>query len=176
MKTLLSLVLVVSLSFISSCGLLDDLDEISFDTEVTLDFFVNETESFPEGATYVDQALLDITSDPDVAEYADKIKDVKVNKITYVVTDLTHSGITFSNGKLTTVSNNKVIATLVNLPLTEFATGDFTIDAEGFSLLSARLKNLETETILLQGTISETPIAFKVECIFDITITAEVLK
>lgn len=175
MKTLPKFAFLMCLTIVSSCSLFEDLDDVSFDSDVTLEFYVNETEAIPGGATYVDQAVLDITSDPDVAEYADKIKDVKVNKITYRITGLTESGITFSNGSLMTVSNSKVIATLTNLPLTESATGDFTVDTDGFSQLSAKLKNLESENILLQGTLSETPIAFKVECIFNVTVTANAL-
>ncbi|MBX2971393.1 MAG: hypothetical protein KF803_18650 [Cyclobacteriaceae bacterium] len=175
MKTLPKFAFLMCLTIVSSCSLFEDLDDVSFDSDVTLEFYVNETEAIPGGATYVDQAVLDITSDPDVAEYADKIKDVKVNKITYLVTGLTESGVTFSNGSLMTVSNSKMIATLANLPLTESATGDFVINSEGFSQLSSKLKNLESETILLQGTLSETPIAFKVECIFNVTITANAL-
>ena len=175
MRTLPFLTVIICVTIISSCSLFENLDDVNFDADVAVDFFVNETESNPEGGTYVGQAILDITSDADVAEYADKIKDVKVNKVTYLVTGLTQSDVTFSNGSLMTISNSKVIATLTNLPLTESVTGEFTIDTEGFSQLSAKLKNLESETILLQGSLSETPIAFTVKCIFNVTVTANAL-
>ncbi|MBX2963073.1 MAG: hypothetical protein KF687_11220 [Cyclobacteriaceae bacterium] len=176
MKTsITNLVFLAFFVLLSSCGLFDDLKEVTFDAEIPVDFVINETASNPTGKDYSSEQLLDITSDPDVAEYASKIKDVHVNSITYYVYNLDGSGIFFSGGSIVTKSNNKTIATLANLPLIESAEGAFVMDAEGFNQLSARLKDNKSETIRLEGNLSATPVAFYVQCRFHVSITAEVL-
>jgi len=142
MKTLiLNLALLAFIGTYSSCDLLDKANDISFDTEVPLDFFIHETAVSATPVTYVDFQLLDITDDPDVAQYASKIKEVKVNKITYYVSAVSKSGVNFSGGSLMISSSNKTIATLTNQAIVEGANGDLSIDASGFSELSSNLKN-----------------------------------
>ncbi|MBX2966734.1 MAG: hypothetical protein KF845_11340 [Cyclobacteriaceae bacterium] len=177
MKTSRTLPVFLALFLItSSCGLFDDLQEISFDGEIPVNFFVNETADNPDGKAYSAEQLLDIKDDPDIAEYASKIKDVKVNSVTYYVYDLAGSGVIFSGGSIVSLSNNKTVATLTNLPLVESANGNFSIDNTGLNELSTRLKNNKSETIRLQGNLSKTPVSFYVECRFHVTITADALK
>lgn len=176
MKTLIpGFALWTSLLLISSCGLFDDLKEISFDADLPVEFFIDENESNPTGKSYSEEQLLDLTADPDISEYASKIRDVKVNSVSYRIYNVDGDGVQFSGGSLVTKSNNKTIATVTNVSVSEFVNGDFVIDATGFSELSTRLKNNKSETIRLQGTLSETPISFRVEITFNVTITAEVL-
>lgn len=176
MKTLiLNLAILATICLYSSCELFEKAKNVSFDTEAELYFIVNESDSNPTGKSYSSEEFLDISTDPDVVEYSSKIKEIKVNKVTYYVYALTESGINFSAGSLVTKSNNKTIATLTNLTLTEGVTGEFSIDPSGFSDLGARLKANKNETIKLQGNLSETPVSFVVMCVFHITITADAL-
>lgn len=176
MKTLmLYLAVLAVLSTYSSCDLLDKADDITFDTEVPVYFMINETDVNEMGKTYTGVTLLDLTDDPDVAKYESKIKDVKVNKVTYYVYALDKTGVNFSGGSLVISSSNRTIATLTSLALTEGANGDFSIDPSGFSELSANLKNNKNEVIKLQGTLSKTPISFEVECRFFVSVTADAL-
>jgi hypothetical protein len=163
------------LSTFSSCDIFDKAGDITFETEVPLYFYVNETDINETGKTYTGVQLLDLTDDPDVAKYANKIKDVKVKKVSYYVYALNKTGVNFSGGSLMISSNSKTIATLSNLSLTEGAKGDFSIDASGFSELSANLKDTKSEVIKLQGTLSKTPVSFEVECRFHVAVTANAL-
>ncbi len=176
MKTLIvNLGVLVLLSTYSSCDLFDKAGDFTFETEFPLYFYINETEVNEAGKTYTGVQLLDLTDDPDVARYASKIKDVKVKKVSYSVYALNKTGENFSGGSLMISSNSKTIATLTNLALIEGVNGDFSIDASGFSELSANLKNTRSEVIKLQGTLSKTPISFEVECLFYVEVTANAL-
>jgi len=176
MKTLIvSLGVLALIATYSSCDVFDKAGDITFETEVPLYFYINETEVNEAGKTYTGVQLLDLTDDPDVAKYASKIKDVKVKKVTYHVYALNKTGVNFSGGSLMISSNSKTIATLTNLTLTEGVNGDFSIDASGFNELSSNLKNTKSEVIKLQGTLSKTPISFEVECRFYVAVTANAL-
>jgi len=178
MKSLILNLVLISTVVItySSCSLFEDLDDVSFDTEFPIEFIINETETNPEGKTYSATEFLDLTSDPDVEEYANKIKDIKVTKITYFIYGVSDPGVNFSGGSLMISSTNKTIATLPNQVIVESASGELSIDSEGFKELSTRLKNNKSETIKLQGNLSETPISFGVEFVFYVTVTADALK
>ena len=171
----IALIFAVVITY-SSCSLFEDLDDVSFDTEVPVEFFINETEENPAGKAYSATEFLDLTSDPDVEEYASKIKDIKVNKITYFIYGVSDPGVNLSGGSLMISSTNKTIATLANQGIIESASGELSIDSEGFKELSTRLKNNKSETIKLQGNLSETPISFAVEFVFYVTVTADALK
>ena len=80
-KAKLPILLLLVFSAFSSCDLLDKADDVSFDTTLPLTFIIDENADNPGGMSYSDTQLLDATSDPEVAKYASKIKEFKVNKI-----------------------------------------------------------------------------------------------
>lgn len=159
----------------SSCSLFDKLDDVKFDTDFYVTFNVNETEENPLGKSYSTEQILDILDDPDIRKYSDKIKEVKVNRISYFVFSVSGSGVNTSGGSLS-MSPNKTIATLPSQPVTEGASGDLSIDVAGFTELGNRLKANKQETIRLSGNLSKTPVSFAVETRFYVTVTAEALK
>lgn len=178
MKSLIvniTLIAAVMITY-SSCSLFEDLDDVSFDTEFPVRFIINETESNPGGKAYSATEFLDLTSDPDVEEYASKIKDVKVTKVTYFIYGVDNPGVTFSNGAVLISPTSKTIATLGSQAIVESASGELTIDQEGFDQLSSRLKTNKSETIKFQGNLSQTPSSFSIEFVFYVTVTADALK
>ena len=167
--------LLAALSF--SCGLLDKAD-VSFDATLPLDFKpVNEQAISNTPVPYSDTQVLDATSNADVAKYKDKIKEFKVNKVYYEITENSvGTGILFTTGSL--ASGGKTIAkkasqTIVVTPKTAFT--DAEMDIAGLNALAETFKANQKATIVLAGTFSKTPVAFKVRAYFDVTITAKAL-
>lgn len=177
MKTnaLLYILLLFFFGTFSSCDLLDKADDVSFDVTLPLDFVINETADNPSGKNYTDSKLLDATSDPDVAKYASKIKAFTVNKVTYTVSGANPNTVTFTNGTLKVNSTGKTIASASSVSLSNSTETELTTDTAGFNELAAKLLDDKQELILLNGTLSKTPVAFTVKFKFYVTITANAL-
>ncbi|MCU0357127.1 MAG: hypothetical protein MUE95_06075 [Cyclobacteriaceae bacterium] len=175
-KLIIGAFALLALTLLLGCDLIDKADDVSFDTELPVYFSINETEVNAEGKTYNGEVELDITSDADVSKYASKIKEIKVNRISYYIDGVNPGGVTFNSGLLRMVSANQVIATLGNTALNEGANGDFITDAAGFNELSSRLKNNKREIIRMSGNLSTTPITFRLRCTFYVTVKADALK
>jgi hypothetical protein len=168
------LLLLVATSF-TSCDLLDNADDLSFNATLPLDFVINETLDNPSGKSYSDSELLNATSDPEVAKYASKIKEFKVNKITYTISSANPNTVTFTNGTLSVASSGKTIASASTVSLANTSETELTADTAGFNELASNLLNDKQELIQLAGTLSKTPVAFTVKFKFYVTITADAL-
>lgn len=174
-KAKLSILLLVVFSAFSSCDLLDKADDVSFDTTLPLTFIIDENADNPGGMSYSDTQLLDATSDPEVAKYANKIKEFKVNKITYSISAVDPSGVTFNSGSIVVASSGTTIASAGNVSLTSVTDVELSANTAGFNELAANLLDDKEELIKLQGTFTKTPIAFTLACKFHVTITANAL-
>ena len=160
----------------ASCSLFDKVEDITFEAKLPLEFVVNETAVSQNPVTYSKSQTLDAAQNADVAKYKDKIKEIKVNKITYIISDYSASGVvTFTNGLLSVASSGKTIASATSVNLQSTAEAELTADTAGFNELAQLLKADKSETIKLGGTFSKTPVAFKVTAYFHTTITAGVL-
>lgn len=175
LKHLFPVVLLLLLGTFSSCDLFDKADDISFDAEVPLNFAIDENDNNPGGKTYTETKLLDAASDPDVAKYASKIKEFKVNKITYIISGANPSTVTLTNGTLKITSSGKTIASASSVSLSNTAETELTADTAGFNELASALLNDKQEQVQLQGTLSSTPVEFNVKFTFYVTITADAL-
>lgn len=173
-KHLIPVFLLLALGTFSSCDLFDKVDDVSFDVTLPLDFVVNETADNPSGKTYTDSKLLDASSDPEVAKYASKIQEFKVNKVTYTISGVSDPSITFTNGTLK-VSSGKTIASASSVSLSNTAETELTADTAGFNELASLLLADKQELVTLQGTLSETPVSFTVKFKFYVTLTADAL-
>lgn len=174
-KSQLSILILIVFSAFSSCDLLDKADDVSFDTTIPLTFIIDENADNPGGMSYSDTQLLDATSDPEVAKYASKIKEFKVNKITYTISAVDPSGVTFNSGTIVVASSGTTIATAGNVALTSVADVELSANTAGFNELASKLLDDKKELIKLQGTFTKTPIQFNLACKFYVTITANAL-
>ena len=161
----------------ASCSLFDKAENINFEAKLPLDFVVNETAVSKNPVSYSKTQTLDATQNAEVAKYKDKIKEIKLNKITYVVSAYDAGGavVTFTNGKLKVASSGKTIAEAASINLQSTVEGDLTADTAGFNELAELLKADKSETVSLSGTFSSTPVKFTVKVYFHTTITAGVL-
>jgi hypothetical protein len=163
-----------------SCGLLDKAD-VSINVTLPLEFpAIDETGSpTPGGATaYSGSKLLDAKDNAEVAKYKDKIKEFKVNKVYYEITEKTKGdGVIFTNGSLSVGGKklaSKTTQTIAVTPKTEFTGSE--IDIIGVNALADALKADLKATVVYSGTFSKTPVAFKVKAYFDCTIVASAIK
>jgi hypothetical protein len=172
----LPILLLVVFSAFSSCDLLDKADDVSFDTTIPLTFIIDENAVSDVPVSYSDSQLLDATSDPEVAKYASKIKEFKVNKVTYTISPgADPSTVIFTNGTLKVSSTGKTIASVTSVSLTNTSETELTADTAGFNELASKLLDDKKELVLMNGTLSKTPVAFTVKFNFYITITANAL-
>jgi len=174
-KSIFPILFLIAFGTFSSCDLFDKADDVSFDTTLPLTFVINETVDNPGGKAYTATQLLDATSDPEVARYASKIKEFKVNRITYSISSVNPGGITFNNGEILVSSTGTKIATAGNVALTDVSDVELTANTAGFNELATKLLDDKKEEIKLQGTLTKTPIAFTLSFKFYITITANAL-
>ncbi len=173
-KHLFPIVLLLAIGTFSSCDLFDKVDDVSFDAELPLEFQINETDVNSSGKDYSASKLLSASSDPDVAKYASKIKEFKVNKITYTISPgATPGTVTFTNGALK--AGPKTLATISSASLSNTSETDLTADTAGFNELATKLLGDLQEEVTLTGRLSQTPVAFTVTFKFYVTITANAL-
>jgi hypothetical protein len=174
-KHLLAVLLILTCTQFYSCDALKKLADVTFDISVSVPFVINETAVNLSGKTYTDSKLLDLSSDPDVSQYANKIKKFKLNKITYTVSGANPNTVLFTNGTLKIVSTGNTIATASSINLSGSTETELTADLSGFNDLTTQLLNDNQEQIQLQGTLSRTPVTFTLTLKFYLTTTANPL-
>ena len=168
-KHLFSVVLVLTIGTFTSCDWFNNLDDVTFDVEVPVDFVVDIA-----NPSYTGEVVLNAASDPDVAEYADKIKKFQINRITYLITPAQSEDLTF-DGSIKIKSSGEIVSTVENLSLTNTAEIDLPADLDGFNDLAAKLLDDNEETIQFTGQFLSTPDLFTVKLRFYISVTAEAL-
>ncbi len=173
-KHLFSIVLLLAIGTFSSCDLIEKADDVSFETDLPLEFQINETAVSPTGKDYSASKMLSASSDPDVAKYASKIKEFKINRITYTISPGANPNtVTFTNGTLK--AGTKTLATITSASLSNTSEIDLTSDPAGFTELATKLQGDLQEEITLTGRLSQTPVAFVVTFKFYVTVTANAL-
>lgn len=168
-KHLVSVLLVLALGTFTSCDWFNNLDDVTFDVEVPVDFVVDVA-----NPSYTGEVILDAASDPDVEEYADKIKKFKINRITYFISPTQSAGLNF-DGSLKIKSNGEVLCSVTDLTLSNSTEIDLPADLDGFNDLASKLLDDNQETIQFSGQFSTTPDVFTVKLRFYISVTAEAL-
>ncbi len=172
--------LLIALFSFSGCDKIDDATDVSFDVEFEGEFVINEASDLDE-EPYSSTLTVDAKSNSKVADYAAKIKDIKVNKITYRITDYAASGaITFLNGKMSfgnVGAAPTVVATVgsLNLQTQGGVETELDINESELNEIAATLLQTLEVAVYTEGTLSDTPVAFKVPVKFYVTITANVL-
>ncbi len=169
----------------ASCSLFENIPDVAFDAKLPLVFTVQENGTFTN-KDYSNTQTLDATSNAEVAKYKDKIKDFKVNSVTYKITNYSSTppgtAVTFSNGKMSFGAVGAVsstVATLGSLNLLAASSGaeqTLTIDQAGLNSMASTLLADKKIDVKTSGVLSSTPVSFKVETTFNVTITASALN
>jgi PleD family two-component response regulator len=174
LKSLMGLALIFVL--LTGCTVFDSADDVTFDAVLPLDFKpVNETAVNNSAVQYSDVVTLNARDNADVEKYKDKIKSVKLTKITYVISDYAApSPVTFTSGSLQ--ANGKTLASATSVNLQSTAETELTdINQAGFDEFANQIKDDQSVEVTVAGTFSKTPVAFKIKAYFHVTITANAL-
>ncbi|HEX8040213.1 MAG TPA: hypothetical protein VF490_13740 [Chryseosolibacter sp.] len=162
---------------LSACELFNKLDDVTFDVTLPLDFVIDEQLVSQNPVVYSDVAILDATDDPEVAKYKDKIREIRLNKITYEISNFAAPGaVSFTNGSLK-LASGETLVTASSIPLQNTAETELTsTNPAGFNAFAADILGDKQVGVNLDGTFSETPVAFTLTARFYVTITADALK
>jgi hypothetical protein len=176
-----SLSTIIALTF-SNCSVFEKADDVSFNAPIEQTFNVNITTA-GTNVTMNQEITLDATDNDEINKYKDKIKEVKVNKVTYQVTAFTGDfGTKFTGGV--------GVGSLTAAPVVTKAIADFDVRAafqsgEEFQLdlttddvskIAALLKTDKKVKTAWTGLLSQTPVSFTVKVVIDATIKADALK
>lgn len=178
-------VCVIFLMSNASCELFDKVDDVTFNIVLEHPFVVDEDfDSKGSSVSYSDNQIIDAAKvSSDFAKYKDKIQDIQVNKITYIVSEYAAPGakVVFTNGKLGFSAESAT----AGLELAELAFQDIQaaqgsektlpISQAGLDQLASILKDNKIAKIHSTGTFSSTPVSFKVLVKVDCTVTADAL-
>ena len=173
---------------INSCNLFEKAGDVTFDVTYDLPFVVEENAT-GTNVPYTDFRILDAASNSDFNKYKANIKEIKINKITYRVSNFASKSPTvppvfFNNGTASfgpaDTSTKSVTATMasasgVNLQ-TATAEAPLTIDQAGLNTIAALLLNSQKVKMYADGVLTQTPVSFTVTGTFYVTITANALK
>jgi hypothetical protein len=188
MKALIPvLALIGGTALLSGCDLLEKADDVSFDAVITVNWLADENAD-GTNVPYVDEQLVQLSDDPEIAKYINKIKTVKINKITYSVMDYNaaphNSQVIFNSGVASFYAAGNTIP-LVAVPYAAAATGvnlqtsvaetELMIDGDGLTKIADAFKKDKQLEYVSEGTLSLTPVSFKVVSKFYVTITANAL-
>jgi len=159
----------------SACDLFDKADDISFSTEF------KESLNVENGiGSYAKTITLDATTEPEVAKYKEKIKNITLNKVTYKVSnyvgsaDATFTGdILFGlNGKLGTVSIDNVNLSQAS---TSGAEMELDLSQDEVNAVAIQLKDDKAVDVTMAGEFSTGPVNFTVTVKINAKVTANAL-
>ncbi|MFZ6010645.1 MAG: hypothetical protein ACOYXT_09880 [Bacteroidota bacterium] len=185
LKSWMALALIAICFF--GCDALEEADDVTFDADFDIIFEADENGD-GVNVPYSSSETLDISTDPDVNKYLDKIKEVKVNKITYRITGYDASPhnnqVIFNSGTASfgpAGANTKSVtvqyasASGVNLQTTVSET-ELNIDNTQFATIENIVRNDKKIKMYSEGVLTQTPVAFNVVATFYVTVTANALK
>jgi hypothetical protein len=174
-----ALLAMVMFSF-NSCDKLEEADDISFDADFTVTFNASESVTDTD-KHYFDRKVLDATSNSKVKDYAAKIKKIKINKITYLITNYSAPGaVLFSGGTLgfssvTSLTPSVVADNVAENLMTTTSETELDMDTDQLNEIANDLLQTLSVGVYTDGTLSSTPVAFSVPVKFYVTITANAL-
>ena len=174
-KTLSGMILL-SLT-LTGCDLFDKVDDVTFQGVLPVEFVVNEGVISDVPVEYSETRILDALENDDIEKYRNKIKDIKLNSVTYEIKNYDAPGeVTLSNGSVKIVSSGKTLVTVPSIILKETAETELTsLDASGLLEFANELEANKQIEISMGGTLSSTPVAFTLVAKFHVTVKAEVI-
>lgn len=170
----------------ASCDLFEKADDVTFEEELVVNWDTDENLT-GTNVPYEDAQILDLADYPVLAPYVDKIKSVEVTKITYRITNFDntpHGQPVTLTGGIAAFGPYDASAPSVSVPMAGAsgvnigsATTETTlsIDAAGLSKVAKDLLDDKQIKMYSEGTLSKTPVAFRVVSTFYVKITANAL-
>ena len=152
----------------------EDLDTISFDVSQPVVFSINETAVNSSGKDYEVTASIDISQNPDLIDYLDRLEEVELNHIEYTISNATFQDISLNNASIETSSGLDVVAAK-SIALSTGSSGELSLNAPGVNDLETRLKGSGRDQLKLFGDLTRTPLACTVTVTFHLTVKARAI-
>ncbi len=180
MKLLKLSPLVLLVFFFSGCDLFEDAADVNFNRVLTASINVN---AGPDDQSVSDMVLIDAETDSEVQQYTDKIKEFKVNSITYSLSNYEGpSPCQFTNGTMrfsqSPTNPGNLVASVSSLDLSTASGQEIDLGAAEniTNEIESFLKDGRKVYVYVEGNLSDTPASFTVQISFDITVTANPLN
>jgi hypothetical protein len=168
---------IVSVAFLTAlCTFIacEDLDTISLDITQSATFVIEDESVNSNGKDYSLIAPLDISQNPDLADYLDRIEEVAVKHIEYSISNSGSPGISLTNAAIKTSSNLDIIEAQP-MSLSDGSSGELTPSPPGINDLVSRLKGSGSDQVKLSGYLSRTPVDCTVTATFHLTVKVRAL-
>jgi len=174
LKISLSLLLILAFPFFFSCDELEELTTFDLNTKSGIDREVTISENDP--LTFSTTFTLSMASNPDIQDYITKIKEYKVNKVTYQIRSF--SGPSEENVLLSGVLKfGTVDVDLDKVNLTQMylmgTTANLDLTDPELVNLAKALESTKSITGSLAGEVTDKPVYFIVYFEFDLTLRVE---
>ena len=166
-----SILCLATLSLFIAC---EDLDTISFDVSQPVVFSINETAVNSSGKDYEVTASIDISQNPDLIDYLDRLEEVELNHIEYTISNATFQDISLNNASIETSSGLDVVAAK-SIALSTGSSGELSLNPPGVNDLETRLKGSGRDQLKLFGDLTRTPLACTVTVTFHLTVKARAI-
>lgn len=166
-----SVIALVLFGLFSAC---EDLDTISLEISQPIVFTVNETEANSNGKDYEVISTIDISQNPDLTDYLNRIEEVEINHIEYVISGASHQDIRLNNALIETSAGLDIISA-ESIALSNSSSGEFDLNAPGVNDLATRLKGSGGDNLKLFGDLTRTPLNCTVTVTFHLSIKARAI-
>jgi len=170
----LPLVILLFFSFFFACDKIEELTSWDLNTEAGIDFDVDITENDP--TTFSTSFSLSLTDNPDISDYINKIKEYKVNKVTYQImsysSPVANDVLLTGTLKLGTIN---IFLDKVNLQEMYMMGNTATLDLTDQELvdLAKTLESNKSVSGSLAGEVTDRPVYFLIYVEFDLTLRIE---
>jgi len=168
---ILSLFAFSTLFFLSAC---EDFDTISLEISQPVVFTVNETEANSNGKDYDITASINISQNPDLMDYINRIEEVEINHIEYAISGASHQDIRLNNALIETSAGLDIISAQ-SIALSNSSSGEFDLNAPGINDLETRLKGSGRDNLKLFGDLTRTPLTCTVTVTFHLNVKARAI-
>jgi hypothetical protein len=152
----------------------EDLDTISFDVSQPVVFSINETAVNSSTIDYEVIASINISQNPDLIDYLDRLEEVELNHIEYAISNATFQDISLNNASIETSSGLDVVAAK-SIALSTGSSGELSLNPPGVNDLETRLKGSGRDQLKLFGDLTRTPLACTVTVTFHLTVKARAI-
>lgn len=181
MNTFLKIGTFTMLAFtLNACDWFEDkaTKDIHFNSNLSVDLYAEQTES----AQMTEEFILDPSSDEQILEYKDDIKDIEITSLGFIASNVAHSEsnllfsgtLEYSEG----AGSKKVLTTFNNLDLTALAESGVEqtveIPASEVDNIVKVFKDNNAITLYLSGEVNQIPASFDLEVIAHLKVTAEI--
>jgi hypothetical protein len=180
-------VIMATIISFSGCDLFDKAKEITFSADLDVTWEADENAD-GTNVGYAFTKTVSLSDNAEIAKYINKVKSIKVESVTYKVTDYNDDphgeAVIFKEGTAS-FSSKGSSSPILEVPFAATADGvnlktttsdtNLTIDAGGLNDIAAIFKKEKEADMKVSGKLSRTPVAFKLVSTFHVKITAEVI-